>query len=578
MNNPEQIEEARATIKQLCDILNISSIVSIDNQNATGIQLEDIVVAACKVESATLQAIFPELGDSIPEDTDVLSNKIREVWEGLDEKIQVDHAEKILAIARLKDGSVTNDPGDAAVLRDLIPDRLVTLSLKQWNEQRDDLLKETATSRKLFLFDQNFTEEGGSDKEGMKIIISLLKGSDAKSLICCLLTHTVSLENQYKQWDDLSKENNLSRDQFIVISKQYLSKDPIFFAQMLKLVALTSDCSLLKEKAKIIITKANDAANEEVNKITVYDLEHIVFRVAAEEGLWEPDMLFRLYNMFHRLEARQLVHADSDLLKIINRMRSVSEIPTSVNPCPSVWELQKKELYESVDHLNKNYLPLDLGDIFKKTETKSKKFYILLAQPCDLMVRLGGERHPELEYLPLIEISPLDMTKEAKDRDVCLKEELKCFGEKQCDCWIIKFKFTHYVKACILDLCVLNSDGISKIQLNTPPPDAIRPAWKDRYAVLVKKLNNSLKQIDVLLPKTNDSVDLKNFKQELSQKNIVDKFFSDSLFKGKINETNESLSFNCQRVGRLTRGRAFGLLMAYTSCLSRPAYDVDFVK
>lgn len=51
------------------------------------------------------------------------------------------------------------------------------------------------------------------------------------------------------------------------------------------------------------------------------------------------------------------------------------------------------------------------------------------------------------------------------------------------------------------------------------------------------------------------------------------------LFKGTLvdKDGRRSISYNCRRVGRLSNARAFGLLMAYTSCLGRPAYDRDLL-
>ena len=55
--------------------------------------------------------------------------------------------------------------------------------------------------------------------------------------------------------------------------------------------------------------------------------------------------------------------------------------------------LQRLERYELAEYLNSHYIPIELGDIFQKMGDSAKR-YVLLAQPCDLMVRTDGKRNP----------------------------------------------------------------------------------------------------------------------------------------------------------------------------------------
>ena len=167
---------------------------------------------------------------------------------------------------------------------------------------------------------------------GIRIIASLLAGDDTGSLICGLLTHTVTPETQPQQWEDLSKAHGIPRDRFVVIPKLHLSKAPILFAQLLKFAALSPDFTELKKKTKEIIAEAAATAANRVEEVSIYDLDHIVFQVSANEGLWEPDMLFRLHAMFHRSESRRLAHDGGALEAIAANLRKVSGIPTRMRP------------------------------------------------------------------------------------------------------------------------------------------------------------------------------------------------------------------------------------------------------
>lgn len=126
------------------------------------------------------------------------------------------------------------------------------------------------------------------------------------------------------------------------------------------------------------------------------------------------------------------------------------------SPPSSAWALQRDELYEPYDHINKNYLPLELGDVFERVGVNDAKQYILLAQPCDLMVRNDGKkRHPELDRVPIAEIV-------CTDDQPAYSEELSYFDELPTKKWYVKLKRIHFVRLDVLDLCVFNQDGIAK--------------------------------------------------------------------------------------------------------------------
>ena len=573
MSEPQVIEQARTAVERILAALAVTRVVCVDDTYAEAPSVEEVLAVGSRLARNMLRDILPELGESIPEDADVLNQQIRYLWKTLDDKVRIERTKRIFAASRLQDGETTDDIGDASILSELIPQgRLVALSPKQWDTRREELLKEDAGSRTLFLFDQDLSETGGDVQGGMKIIASLLAREDPGNLICGLLTHTVTPENQPEKWVELSQSYGIPRDHFLVVPKQYLSKDPVFFAQLLKLVALSPDFRSLKEKTKEIMAAATAVAAVQVDGISIYDLDHIVFRVSAAEGLWEPDMLFRLHSLFHRLESRRLAHEKGELEAIARRLRSVSHIPTQAvsRPVSSAWKLQQRELYESADHLNQNHLPLELGDIFAKTGTGSTKFFVLLAQPCDLMVRSDGRRKPELVHVPLAEIV-------GAAEPAGYFEEMPYFGDDVDKNWFVKLKQVHQVKTCVLDLCVFSNEGLATSPINDTIPEGIRPSWTSRHAILAKAFGKVTRRIELMSCAKHDSEDAKKTKDAMRSQ-LSDAILYEGLFKGEIAEQNgqNCIRYNCRRTGRLARERAFALLMAYTGCLSRPAFDRDF--
>lgn len=573
MSETETIEKARLAVKEILSVLSVTRVVCVDDKYMDTPSVEEVIAAALSLKSEIVNSIVPELGSTVA-DKDLLKQQIRELWNRLDDPQRIVLAEKILVVARLTEKSEKNDdPDDVSILGDVIPkEMLLTLSPKKWELRRDDLLRENSINRTLFLFDQDLSGNGGDAQGGIRIIESLLTDKNNENLICGLLTHLVTPENQQEKWMELSRTYNIPCDRFLVVPKQYLSKDPVLFAQILKLVALSPDFASLKEKTKKILEEATAGAATQVDKISIYDLDQIVFRVSDAEGLWEPDMLFRLHALFHRLESRRLAHKGKELEGIAQRLRSVSHIPTQVASyyASSAWNLQHEELYESAVYLNQNHLPLELGDIFIKTGTDSSKFYILLAQPCDLMVRTNGKRQPENRHLPLTEIVC---------DEVCpsYSAEIPYFGNDPKKHWFVKFKHAHQVRACVLDMCVYSDGGEAVLPINSDPPDGIRPSLRARYTILQDTFKPVVKNIDILSPNKDDSEETKKTK-EIIKKPFLGAILYEGLFKGKIIEHDgyRSIGYNCLRIGRLTRARAYALLLVYTSCLSRPAADREF--
>jgi hypothetical protein len=559
--------------ERILNALDVAKVVNVDDANDKSVSVEDVIAGALGLDRMLLLNAFPELGNPIPDDQYILTMKIREEWRQLDPAVQKERGKAVVVAARMHDGNETNnDVADASILSEIIPKaKLVSLSPSQWDEQNEQLLSESENKCTLFLFDQDL----GRDKpeEGISIIKRLLDRSD--SHICGLLTHTVTPEAQPQQWVDLSKKYSIPRDRFVVIPKRHLSQSPMLFAQTLKFVALSPDFAKLKQRTKKIIAKAAKVAADRVEKVSIYDLDHIVFQVSADEGLWEPDMLFRLHAMFHRLESRRLAHDGGELEKIAAGLRSVSGIPTESDHLQvpsSAWELQREELYEFDNHINKNHFPLELGDIFEKTGSTSQKKYILLAQPCDLMVRGDGKRYPELHRVPLAEVV-------LADKPPHYSEEMPYFDASPSRKWFVKLKTVHFVRGCLLDLCVFNQDGVAKLAVDSQAPAGIRPAWKARYDILSRHWGRAVHKADILAPEANESQAVTHFKQKIAEK-LGGLLFDDDLFKGCLTDAGgiHSVTYNCKRVGRLSRARAIGLLMSYTATLGRPAYDRDFGK
>lgn len=554
MDNEHDVKIAVDAIKQIMEEIGIVKVVSVDDYYSKDINIEAMIALVCD-ESTEAYKLIPGLDFDDIKDSEVVRSKLNRLKEH--DALDFDSIKQI--IQQQQDNGVTNEYTNMTILRSLFsPDVFNELTLSEWEKSKESLLDEARHHKTLFLFDQDFGDE--YEKHGIRIISGLLSGEYSQVVICGLLTHTVAPEKVLEAKENLAADNGIlddKRDQFLVISKQHLSQDPILFAQILKLLALSPDFAKLKRDAISIYNEALNQAKSDIEQINIYDLDHIVFKTSAVEGLWEPDMVFRLYAMFHRLRARALAYDTKSLEATAQKMRKVSQIPAKCKTpfMSNIWKIQRKEYYDQGEFINKNHLPLETGDIFKKNDSDSSKYFILLSQPCDLMIRGSGKREPELEHLILAEVT--------KNKPK-YGEVLEYFDVDPNKTWYVNLKRIHYVWACILDMCVFNEDGQSKMTLDSEISMNLRPAWKKRYDHINKRVKAIIRKLN----------------KKIGPKDEYDDFITNSQFHGKYKKAGltETVEFNCKRECRLSKERAFGLLMAYTSVLGRPGYEADFVR
>ena len=178
----------------------------------------------------------------------------------------------------------------------------------------------------LFLFDRDFRHEGGSENEGMSLIDDILISGEEDTIMCGLLSHTFGIEEEHSRLEEYGEKNKTNKDSFIFISKKQLRDNPLEFARRIKLTALSPKFKKLKEISSNIIKDAHSKAFKEVDRINIYDFEHIIFQSSALEGIWEPDTLFRLFGIHHRSLAREMARSDDQLYELATSIRPISTV------------------------------------------------------------------------------------------------------------------------------------------------------------------------------------------------------------------------------------------------------------
>lgn len=486
----------------------------------------------------------------LAEDMEVRDEQLRQAWA----KLSIEKQTAIIDEMRAKTSS--KDDTDLVAKQRFAQlfanQKFRGLSLESWEKEKDTIL---ATDRPLLiLVDEDFRKEGLGRTAGRAIVKEILKGSEPDKVMCGLVSHNYQPDNVHDDREQLCEEEGFDRSRFVLIPKALADDDLTGFASLIKLAVIAKPMDELREMVTAILQESLKEAKQHVSKINIYDMEEIVFQSSMKEGVWEPETLVRVFNLFLRMEARSRLFSDEDVHKVSAKIRHVSEVKTASpkQPAHKIWPIQHSEIFDDPTVVNGLQLPLAIGDIFEVTERK----YILIYPPCDLAVRSTGERQRDVREAVIAEI----VAEERKNGSW----ELKYFVQGANT--FVDFKKTHTVKLAVLDLCVYNKDGRAMMQLNQEAPVGMVPAWQKRYGLLKREIRKLIGIFDKVGP------------SEQQREEIVRAIFKCSnhgVFTPTYDAGVGVLSYDFRRTHRLSQPRAGLLLQKYADFLTREALDQE---
>jgi len=583
-----EIQAAKEAIQQLFQLMEIQHIICVDDAYSNRDPIEEVIGLCVKVEEDKLCEI---LGiDSIDlDDEEIWKRKVRKRWDSLSENDKRQMFERLSGEAN-EEG--VNDTKNASILDELLEGhRYQSCSFHEWKDLKSQIAEFDQDKKMLLLFDEDFSGEGESTTAGIGLILEAVRSNYSDRVICGLLSGKYSPEEEYEAWERITNDHEIPQEKFVLLSKQRLAQDATGFARMIKLTVLNPNCKTLTEKISGIVDAAHQTAKDKIKQLNIYNYEHIVFQSSQFEGVWEPDTLFRLFRLFHKKEARSAARSSTEIRELATKIRQVSSVATGLlDELESTsWRIQRQELYDLAEDINPYHLPIESGDIFGKTTGNTK--YILLAQPCDLVVRRDGKRHQSITEVILAKIVDKDKAlgkskdvNESKNRDdptVTEKYyELRYFNENTGVNHYVDFRDSCAVKLCVLDLCVYQSDGIARFAIGDCCPTDIIPTWNAHYN---KVIGNLTKEIE-LYCKIKQQQSQRELPAEIKQvlkaslELAIPKSSNENLFKAAINVQTKTIKFGVERVGRLCQPYAGALLTKFAQYSARAAFEHDFGK
>lgn len=572
-------QKLRSHARELFANIGVSRIIVVDDEYSTT-DVED-VLGICAEIGPTRAAELPHLdGVDFGAPREIWTDRVREAWETLG----VTGRQELMARARahatnaaespLETGGDEPEEIDATAARSLevllgqLEDcEYITLSLGDWKLRSGALLADENASSTVLLFDRDLSREEEDATDGG---IELVREAQAtKTGYCGLISHTIPRESEYAAWLNLASEHTLDRDRFVVISKARLTgdeRDCYGFLGMLRLAALSDRFAIVKSEAWSIFQDSVDKAKEAMERLSILDFDRIVFESSRREGVWEPGTLFRVFGILMRRQAQFRLHEET-ISSAVARARNVSAVPEEIasvlrseNASHEALRIQRFEVYESGDELNRSHSPIELGDIF---ETESnKKRYILLAQPCDLMVRSNGKRSYDAK---LGRTAALVELVDKKAGEAMSREELPFYDNETGKSAFANFAKAHQVQLAILDLCAIRADGSAIIQVNTASPDILIAPWAARYKELERVFKTALGRW----------VRLGNRQVADQLKSLALPKFSTTI---RVDATvqGETVRYGLKRVMRLRQPRSGALLTSFAQYQARAAFEHVF--
>src|SRR5579883_2320370 len=169
LNNGAGLQKAKVSIRKIFSYLNIVRVICVDDQYDNTPTIERFKSLYYSLLSENI--LIPSLQNITSGDQDFEDMELEKHWTGLSLP-----AQKSLLQEMRKGLNSENDDEYANILKSLLqPYGLQELSLSQWRALKPKYIQEAKNARTLFLFDQDFRGEGGSNEEGFNLVADLLE-------------------------------------------------------------------------------------------------------------------------------------------------------------------------------------------------------------------------------------------------------------------------------------------------------------------------------------------------------------------------------------------------------------------
>lgn len=435
------------------------------------------------------------------------------------------------------------------------------LSPEEFTVRQDSILNGIGETHQLMILIDHRLE--GYARTGEQLLEQISKRDFVH---CAIFSGTYTIDREYERWN--------SSPYIYTLSKSRISSDDEgAILEGLRSVLWLKQISKLKEYAKDSMSKAMSFMNSHLDSIDPATFHKVVMDRSEIEGCWEFDTLIRIAYAYMGMGLKNAMQTDHYQVfqALTQSLRNIKRDTASLSPQKAILtEISGEEIYESGDFINKTYSQVSNGDIFKI----GNKEYMLLCQPCNLVIRGDGFRsRKDFDQFYLI---PIREYSEAKDASNPLVKTLQRVEGESLLCAVL----SHHqrISLSLLDLVTFNEEGKALVNLNWtlenhPGKDVIQKNMMLRYANIMKKIADYKNRYDRIQSTDWGKDEKLKFEKffcrpyEMGDKEVT----RHPLIKGNSGE----IDFGIKRVRRYKDPYAKDLLSLFMDYLSRPGYPME---
>jgi hypothetical protein len=514
--------------------------------------------------------VFDATGQPHPGET--IDNEIRTFWDNANESRKKDLCDAIgMPDTRQETKTVSHK------LREIVVEiEVECLSVETWDGKKQDLLDletEGNPNNILIFFDRNLKYTAYGEDGGNTLVKEVLESKN-KSLLPGVFTGEVVDAN-----GELEKTIELSRQGILapVIGKHRTNGTCEFYQGIELFLMLNA----LDELKRIIVdTYCNTG---EVKRLFMeeadYNVVHGAVQGARNEGVFLGDELHRILKRFHFENYEDLIrdrYAHSRKAKLLNCLENVLLSDILQVPAEKVNEVRRRDIYVDAARLSESGVPIEIGDVFEITDANGKaSYFILLSQPCSLVVRSNGKRQGNPKSLTLVQIKEGEADDKQEKAGRIYRDSVSVIAG-----WAnsyIDFGEQLHLPPWLLDLCVFNSGGCSRLVAETAQnPKTVEPGWGKLLEKLKKHYTQQVEaytQLIELLPPDMDTTNKEALEKALFAYALG---ISNAQIKIEMLPT-DGVSFGIKRISRLRESHSHGLLTQYARYQSRPGYPAPLL-
>jgi hypothetical protein len=567
--------DVEAVIAELLSQVGVTRVIVVDDDldaAALSGSLEQVKGALHIVREA-LEALpdadggYPFSPISGPLDNEELREALDEHWSDLPE------------LSRLKVISLLDSTKDASAtalsrIASLIPGSVEFLALpvKRWKTERDELLDQ-ANVKTLVFFDRNLTN-ALSGRTGGDALVKEIHGRNLAGVYSGVFTQDAT---------DLATEVSMSQritktvKAPIPVLGKWRAGDSANFAEGLRVFLHIDSLNKIRNHTDKALVEAFKRARRHVNGIGYYAIMATADS-AHVEGLFEQDGLIRIASNELRRQT-ELLAREEPPLRALDWIRQAadehvsSKLPRSEDATRIDWE----DRFDSAQHLSKCNTPTEIGDIYEVTDASGKTTpYILLAQPCDLMVRADGKRYPTPSTLTLAELKIMD--KDGANQAGRLAP-IGRFIEGSDDTWGADLSRRIYLPPQLLDACVFSADGRAVLAAGMAANPLLTlgwqkmankvDAWRKEKASRARKLRNMLPSDE--FPKRAELL-------RAIDQGVFGTYFQDGKISVSIDHSTSAITAGIRRSSRLVEAHSRRVLILNSQYQARPDSPNDVLQ